>query len=104
MSAVTVIVVRDPDGPVHLRVFDDDVEIDHEEVVIDAGAGHTWQSWKYGRDDDLRAAAEVGPNLLAAVAAAYVDPPGGGYVEDKPDDEPWLVDLPGEVHPPLRLR
>jgi hypothetical protein len=91
VSALTVVVVRDPDGPTLIQVFDGDVEVEHGEVVVDAGAGHSWDDWQARRDEDLAAAGKVGPSLLQAVRDAYDGPPGGeDGIWDKEFDEPWL--------------
>lgn len=88
MSAkIETIVVRDPDGPTDVYVFVDGVPVESVEYVIDAGAGHWWESWRETRDANLAAASSE--TVRAALVEAYDDPPGGQYVEDR-EDAGWL--------------
>jgi hypothetical protein len=84
---LTVLVVRDPDGGTNVRVFSGDLEIDHDEVIVDAGRGYTIEDWRESADHDITAAEAVGPNLAQAVAAAYADPPGSQYIDGWGYDE-----------------
>ncbi|MEV6254461.1 hypothetical protein AB0L97_14520 [Nocardia sp. NPDC051911] len=78
--------VRDPDGPVDVRVFIDGVEASITEFTIDAGAGWCWADWTRCRNQNLAAAFASARQALLAV---YADPPGGSYIADRGDAQ-WL--------------
>lgn len=79
---VEVLVVRDPDGPLEVRVFVRGAE-DHAYAlhVVDAGAGHLRSDW----DEQTTAATEREPLSRAyrdAIADARTNPPGAEYIEE----------------------
>ncbi|MCC3329690.1 hypothetical protein [Nocardia abscessus] len=86
---VEAVVLRHPDGPIDVRIFIDGVETAITEFTLDAGAGWCWADWKHSRDRNLSAAS---PAARQAMLAAYADPPGGRYVEDRSESQ-WLDDV-----------
>ncbi|MFF0818630.1 hypothetical protein ACFYVR_26305 [Rhodococcus sp. NPDC003318] len=88
--SVETIVVRDPDGGTDVSVFVDGAEVETTEYVVDAGAGHDWQSWREQRDGCLVAASQ---GARAALVEAFTDPPGGQYVEGR-DGRDWMHGAP----------
>jgi hypothetical protein len=91
---VLVIATHDPDGGTWIDVFVDGQRIrdDALDVVpVDAGRGYTWDDWKENRDHWLdRSQREHGRRARSAVEAAFDDPPGGGWIDGKPEEEPWV--------------
>src|SRR4051812_5886631 len=74
---VTILHVRDPDSACSMRVFLDGVEIESDEINVDAGAGYDVDDW-----EENIVWAETLPEspLRDAVLEAYVDPPGAEYI------------------------
>lgn len=85
---IEVIVVRDPDGPTRTEVFVDGVAVPATEFTVGAGRGWEWSDWTAMRDCDL---AVVSAGAHSALQAAYDDPPGGEYVQDRIGG--WLVGI-----------
>lgn len=83
--AIEVIIVRDPDGPTDVQVWQDGVRIYPEEFHVDAGAGWTWNGWTDMRDDHL---SRVSDAVRPALEEALTDPPGSEYIDR--EDQPWL--------------
>lgn len=89
---VEIITVRDPDGGTDVHLLVDGVEIAFEEYGIDAGHGWEWEDWKEARDANLESAS---PGARRILENWYASPPGGKYIEGKPDGEPWLPESKG---------
>jgi hypothetical protein len=86
-----VLVTRDPDGPGYVDLWIEGKTVrEPDVVVVDAGRGWEWEDWTDARDAAILLARAHGPTVAGAVRAAHDDPPGGMYVEGKPDDEPWI--------------
>lgn len=80
---IEVVTVRDPDGPLDVRVFVDGVEHSFSEYTVDAGAGWSWDDWKVARDSNLSAASDT---ARASLLDAYTDPRVAGMFSV---DNPW---------------
>jgi hypothetical protein len=74
---VTILHVRDPDSACSMRVFVDGLEVESEEIDVDAGCGYDVEDW-----EESIAWAEQMPDspLRDAVLEAYGDPPGSEYI------------------------
>ncbi len=88
-ALVEVLVVRDPDGPNTVTAAVAGVAAEPlgvQETHVDAGAGWQWEDWTQHRDEAIGG---VSAALHDGVVAAFSDPPGGQYVDDR-DGQPWL--------------
>ncbi len=95
-SVAEVLTVRDPDGPTDVTMTVLGTTPPPEtiaETSVDAGAGYEWSDWAAFRDEALAAASEA---LRPALLAAFECPPGGQYIEGRPEGTGWLDALSPE--------
>lgn len=86
---IELVVTRDPDSADEVDIFIDGVPVDKTDIVveefhIDAGAGRHWDDWIDSRAENVARASGPVASILRELA---LDPPGGEYIEDMPDDE-----------------
>ena len=87
---IEILHVRDPDGECYLTVWVDGQRVDDSELTVfdvDAGRGYTYEDWKESSESAVEQASTR--EIKDAVAEAYGDPPGGKYIDGKPDEEDW---------------
>lgn len=78
LDRITVLVIRDPDGPDDIRVYCDDEPAEEPRTIsVDAGAGWTGADWEQARLDAL---AGTTGSLRTAIAAAFAQPPGEEHI------------------------
>lgn len=90
-TVAEVLTVRDPDGgtTVELTILGktpDPATV--AEFAIDAGRGWQWPEWVEHRDASLAAASD---DLRPHLEEWFADPPGGKYIEHRPDGADWLT-------------
>ena len=80
---VEVIGERDPDGGNDIELFIDGVPVGFEEYTVDASRGYEWDNWVQSRANEIANASEA---VAAALYWRALDPSGGKYIDDKPED------------------
>ena len=93
-----VLTVRDPDGPTEVTMTILGTTPPPETIAqtpVDAGAGHEWSDWTMYRDEALAAVSEA---LRPAMLEAFDCPPGGQYIEGRPEGSGWLSAHRRETH------
>lgn len=89
-----VLTVRDPDGPTDVTftvfgIIPKASTVRH--FSVDAGAGWDWPAWAEHRDYSFVHASNA---MLPLLEEAFSSPPGGIYVEDRPEGSSWLAPYP----------
>jgi hypothetical protein len=91
---VEALTVRDPDGPTDLELTVLGVRPQPGSVrhfTVDAGAGWEWRNWTEHRDSAFAHASDA---MLPLLREAFGSPPGGKYVEERPEGSGWLDAAP----------
>ncbi|MFA5712508.1 hypothetical protein [Mycolicibacterium sp.] len=80
---VEVVGERDPDGGTDIELFIDGVQVGFEDYLIDAGWGYEWSNWVESRAYEIASASEA---VAASLYQRALDPSGGRYIENRPED------------------